>query len=258
MWDTNLPIIPLYRGPKASSTSATLLLLVIFICCVQACGQQVAAAESASITGTVKYTGEVPQLKFVDNGGVRRELLEVDRRSSGLRYAVVYLLGEFPEKGDSSADASDEEPVLIDQIDETFEPHVIAIRDGRDVRFRNSDGGNHNVRSATLEERNEFNVTTAAGGEYTHTLHMSRKYSPVRIGCDIHPWMSAWIYVFDHPYFAVTDELGNFEISGVPPGDYTLIIRQPDAGFSEKRETTVKAGEELNVEIEFSTDDVRD
>ena len=211
--------------------------------------------EASTITGTVTCTGEVPKLKTVDNAGVRRDLLEVDLKTHGLRYAVVYLVGEFPESGDDPEEA---DPVLIDQVDETFVPHVIAIRDGRKVRFHNSDGGNHNVRSATLEERNEFNVTTAAGGEYTHTLHMSRKYSPVRIGCDIHPWMSAWIYVFDHPYFAVTDELGNFEISGVPPGDYTLIIRQPDAGFSEKRETTVKAGEELNVEIEFSTDDVRD
>ena len=248
-----------YNASRPRNLYAALAALPVAIACAMASTSRCSAEQTnGSITGTVTYTGEVPKLKIVDNGGVRRDLLEVDRKTNGLRYAVVYLVGEFPADGESQGGESDEEPVLIDQIDETFEPHVIAIRDGRDVRFRNSDGGNHNVRSATLEERNEFNVTTAAGGEYTHTLHMSRKHRPVRVGCDIHPWMSAWIYVFDHPYFAVTDERGEFEIENVPPGEYTLIIRQPDAGFSEGREITVAGDEGVTIEVEFSADDVKD
>jgi plastocyanin len=204
----------------------------------------------------VTYTSEVPLQPIPDNAGRQHPLLTVHRKSSGLQDAVVYLVGTFPAPS-QEGDAKPPEPVLIDQQDETFTPHVVALRDGQAIRFKNSDGGNHNVRSATLDPRNEFNVFTGAGTNYQHTLHADPKQRPIRIGCDLHRWMSAWIYVFDHPYFAVTDEQGKFEIRDVPPGTYKLVVRQPDGGLSYEQDVTVTADEPADISLRFTADDLK-
>jgi plastocyanin len=212
---------------------------------------------SASIVGTVTFEGDVPKAAVADNSGVPRPLLAVDPKSRGLQYAVVYLTGDFPRPiGDEPPDPA-AKPTLIDQEHETFVPRLVAIQDGRRVRFKNSDGGNHNVRTATLDPRNEFNVFTGAGTSYEHAFHADPKQRPVRIGCDLHPWMRAWVYVFDHPYFAVTDEKGRFEIKDVPPGTYRLVVRQPDGGLSREQELVLRAGESRAVNVGFKRDDVR-
>jgi plastocyanin len=204
----------------------------------------------------VTYDGDVPESAIPDNAGRQLPLLTVHRKSHGLRGAIVYLIGTFPAPSQDS-ESKPLEPVLIDQQDETFTPHVVALRDGQAIKFKNSDGGNHNVRSATLDPRNEFNVFTGAGTNYQHVLHADPKQRPIRIGCDLHRWMSAWIYVFDHPYFAVTDEQGKFEIKDVPPGTYKLVVRQPDGGLLYEQESTVVAGQPAAVSVRFSAEDLK-
>jgi plastocyanin len=171
----------------------------------------------------------------------------------------VHLSGEnLPEAPPPEEDA-DADPVVVDQEDETFVPHMIAVRDGETIAFTNHDNANHNVRTATFDRRNEFNVYTGPDGEYRHTFYAGERLRPIRIGCDIHSWMRAWIYVFDHPWFAVTDEMGEFEIRDVPPGDYTLIIRQPDVGLTREVTVTVTVtgGEPLTIDAEFTAEDLK-
>jgi plastocyanin len=232
---------------------ATLSLLALL--------RQVRAADKSAevrgrIAGTVTYDGEVPLQPIADNAGRQPPLLAVHRKSRGLQDAVVYLVGKFPPSPPPD-EAKPAEPVLIDQQDETFTPHVVALRDGQAIRFKNSDGGNHNVRSATLDPRNEFNVFTGAGTNYQHVLHADPKQRPIRIGCDLHRWMSAWIYVFDHPYFAVTDEFGKFEIRDVPPGTYKLVVRQPDGGLMYEQDEAVAADEPADISVRFTADDLK-
>ncbi|MBI4657782.1 MAG: hypothetical protein HY735_02840, partial [Verrucomicrobia bacterium] len=74
---------------------------------------------------------------------------------------------------------------------------------------------------------------------------------PVRLGCDIHPWMRGWIYVFDHACFALTDEGGRFRIDSVPPGSYKLILRQPDIGYTSERDVAVSVGRIARIEVEI-------
>ena len=140
-------------------------------------------------------------------------------------------------------------PVSIDQKDHTFVPHLVAIRSGQSVAFSNSDTANHNVRSSTLLEKNQFNVITPAGREYKHQFFSDSKVRPVLLTCDIHPWMNAWIYVFDHPYYAVSDVDGRFEIPAIEPGKHRLIIRQPDGCFHKELVVEVHAGQSSKVEI---------
>ena len=81
--------------------------------------------------------------------------------------------------------------------------------------------------------------------------------SPVAIGCPIHAAMAAWVYVFDHPYHAVTGERGEFRLPPVPPGRYTLHVRHPDGGLRRQQEVVVREGEPSRLRIEFHGDDIK-
>lgn len=214
--------------------------------------------ETSQITGTTSYAGEIPRQRLPDNAGTRRELLNVHDRSDGLQYALIYLAGDsLPEAPPPAEDDADADPIIVDQIDETFVPHLIAVRDGQSITFTNNDNANHNVRTATFDRRNEFNVYTGPEAEFRHVFHAGERLRPIRIGCDIHGWMRAWIYVFDHPWFAVTGEDGAFEIDDVPPGEYTLTILQPDVGLKQEQTVTVRTGESLVIDVEFTLEDLK-
>ncbi|MBI4324214.1 MAG: carboxypeptidase regulatory-like domain-containing protein [Chloroflexi bacterium] len=145
-------------------------------------------------------------------------------------------------------------PVTVDQRDHAFTPRLVAVRAGQPVNFTNSDPANHNVRTSSLIARNVFNVFTGMDGKYQHRFVADPEQRPVRLGCDIHPWMRGWIYVFDHPHFAVTDEQGRFRIGSVPPGQYKLLLRQPDLRHAVERAVTVSAGETAKVEVQVQAE----
>ena len=217
---------------------------------------------AGAIEGVVTYSGEVPKSKIRDNAGEQRNLISVDRRSRGLRYAVVYLQREESNRPDSEDSEGGKkevkaDPIVIDQIEHTFEPHLIAIRDGQRVKFTNSDVANHNVRAIAFEPKNQFNIFTGAGGDYVHQFVLEKKVRPILLSCDIHPWMRGWIYVFSHPYFAVTDEHGQFRIRSVPAGKYQLKIWQPDVGYRETLSVDVKAGETTMVATGIAAEDLK-
>lgn len=234
------------------TTLSALLLAVVLTTRLAA-----ADTEYGRITGTITWSGEVPRQRLPDNTAVRRKLLTVNRKTGGLQDVLVYLSGEdLPEPPPRHEDP-DADPLVFDQENETFVPHLMALRDGQMVTFTNHDNANHNIRTATFDRRNEFNVFTGPNAEYKHTFHAGQRLRPIRVGCDIHGWMRAWIYVFDHPWFAVTNEDGEFEITDVPPGTYTLIFRQPDVGITREQTVTVTAGEVLTIDTEFTPADLR-
>ena len=93
-------------------------------------------------------------------------------------------------------------------------------------------------------------IVTGVGGKYEHRFLADPDMRPVRLGCDIPPWMRGWIYVFEHPHFSVTDEQGRFRFGAVPPGRYKLILHQPDIRYTSEREVAVAAGQTAKFEIE--------
>jgi hypothetical protein len=145
----------------------------------------------------------------------------------------------------------------MDQRGHEFVPRVLAVRSGQPVKFTNSDPANHNVRTSSRRFTNEFNVFTGIEGSYTHRFVADAQNRPVRVGCDIHPWMRGWIYVFDQPHFTVSDAQGRFRIPSLPPGEYLLALRQPDISYAGERKVRVKAGETTRVEIELNAKDAR-
>ncbi len=141
----------------------------------------------------------------------------------------------------------------VDQRDYRFIPETVAIREGDQVRFTNSDPALHNVRSVTADEA--LNVSLPQDGEFRYTFRRagnSRK--PIRIGCAFHSQMQAWIYVFDHPFFAVTGADGKFAFDGVPAGEYDLEVIHSAGGLSLTRTVTVDAENPLVLELRLSPD----
>jgi plastocyanin len=203
------------------------------------------AADTGTVTGVVRFTGPVPpprEIVTTDNRTLRHHDLVVDPGTRGLRDVVAVL-----EDAPAQPKVADAEPVVIDQRDMLFVPRVVVVRHGQAVRFDNSDQFNHSVLTATPVAEDQLNVFVTPGRPLDHTFAL-RKH-PVRIGCSLHPWMRAWVYVVAHPWFAITDERGRFRIRDIPPGRYTLWLRHPDTGRQDRRPVEVRAGGKLEVTV---------
>ena len=132
-----------------------------------------------------------------------------------LRRGVVYLesapQGAFEEREMRRA--------VMDQRNETFVPHVLAIMAGTIVEFPNSDKTFHNVFSLSKVKR--FDLGRYAAGK-SKSVRFDRP-GVVRVFCDIHSHMNAFILVFSHPFFDLTEPDGRFRLESVPPGTYTVV-----------------------------------
>jgi len=125
----------------------------------------------------------------------------------------------FIEEVGSNDYSAPEEHGVIGQFDRTFVPHVIAVQKGTIINFPNSDIVKHNVFSPQ-DGCNQFNLGTYEIGVVKQVTFDKSCYVPIQ--CNVHAEMSAFVAVFDNPYFTVTLKDGNFEIDNIPPGNYTL------------------------------------
>jgi len=131
-----------------------------------------------------------------------------------------------------------------------FEPHVMAVPAGARVYFPNdSDKVMHNLHSYTMpsDSNRPFNKGVPYGGTFSVTL---KKTGLVKMTCDVHKWMQAWIVVKDNPYFTVTDENGNFRIEGIPPGRYKIQAWHEALG-RRLNDAAIKANEDTGINFEF-------
>ncbi len=131
---------------------------------------------------------------------------------------VVYLEGIAPDPAPAVPDT-----VSMRQIDEQFVPHVLAIRAGSVVRFPNLDPFFHNVFSYSRPKRFDL-------GKYPSGQSRSVRFATpgvIQVFCEIHEFMSAYIFVLPHSYFAVPAPDGHYVIENVPPGRYRLTVWRP-------------------------------
>jgi hypothetical protein len=204
----------------------------------------------AEITGKVKLKGEpkpeVPITLDATCGPLhptpittRHYVVGADK---GLANVFVYV-----KQGAAPAPATGAEPML-DQVGCQFEPYVMGLVTGQKFIVRNSDPVLHNIH-ATPKINKEFNVAQPTKGQ-TMEKSFDKSEVLVRMKCDVHPWMFAYIGVVDHPYFAVTDKDGSFKISNLPAGKYTLEAVHLKAGKKEQ-ELTVTADDKKTVDFEL-------
>ncbi len=159
------------------------------------------------------------------------------------RRSVVYL-DPAPR---AAFDARDEPRARLDQRNETFVPHVLAIVAGTTVDFPNNDRTYHNVFS--LSKTRAFDLGRYAAG--SSKAIRFEKPGIVRVFCDIHSHMSAYILVFAHRYFAVTDDEGRYRIDNVPPGSYTVVAWN-EAVDSDSRRVAVPDGGDVDLNFALS------
>lgn len=202
-------------------------------------------AESGKVSGVVRYVAD-PQRPWRYS-----RYYIADAKTGALAEAVVCLshrsLKNFRPR-------EKPETVTIDQIDYQFQPETVVIRVGDSVRFTNSDPGLHNV--SALGGSELLNVSLLRDAEYVHTFRRAgNAQHPVRIGCSLHSQMQAWVFVFDHPFYALTGKDGRFHWDDVPPGEYTLEVVHPAGRLSRSQRLTVSAGQEKTLEIRLSPDD---
>jgi plastocyanin len=227
---------------RARCTAVGLALLLS-----AAAGAQDKKEKTGTIAGVVRFTGEVPpakQLPTGDGGTIDHYDLIVDTKTKGLRW-VIAALEDAPEQPKLKGG----DPVVIDQKNLTFVPRVVAVQHGRTVRFDNSDNVNHSVSIFSAVKENNLNVFATAKDPVTKEFTAEK--APLRVGCVLHPAMTAWVYVAPHPWVAVTDEKGAFAIKDVPAGKYTLVLRHPDTGLIERKAIEVRAGEKAEVGVDW-------
>ncbi len=177
----------------------------------------------------------------------------MNNENAGLRWAVVYLTARknSPRPLPDTA-PDDSEGATVDQYDFAFEPHVVAVRSGAEIAFTNSDAANHNVRADSDETSNTFNIVTPVDGAYTKRFRGTPLGKPLRLVCDIHAWMRGWVYVFDHPFYAITDEDGAFAIGGIPPGEYDVHVQQPDGELNATGRIDIRPNAPSKISAPFS------
>lgn len=210
--------------------------------------EESAVAAGGTISGKVLYNGPIPTKKIIPTknsdvcGGIRDQALIKVGPGKGVEGAVAYLknVGKgkaWPEPGRTPT---------LDQSKCKFSPHVQVIRGGK-LDIINSDPVLHNTHGF-YGKRTAFNLALPNKGERIE-VELSRS-GTVRVECDAHGWMLAWVYVAANPYYALTAEDGAFNITDVPPGSYTLVTWQEHTGPVETA-VTVEAGKATEVSVEL-------
>ncbi len=186
-------------------------------------------AVAGTIKGTVVLKGTTPELKKVavtiDQYVCGKEKNPEDLVLSpqgGIRSAVVWL-DKPPAAPNTEALPS---TIAMDQKDCMFAPRVVMVPAGGKIDFLNSDRLLHNLH-ATPTANPPFNRTQPKGR--TITISFSHP-EVIRVTCDLHSWMRGWVVVAEHPFYAMTDGAGDFELRGLPPGRYTLKAWQERLG----------------------------
>ena len=113
-------------------------------------------------------------------------------------------------------------PAVLDQVKCLYTPHVVAVMVGQTLEVRNSDDTLHNVMAAPRVNP-AFNFGQPSAGSKNELVFKGAEMK-MNVKCFMHPWMSGYIHVLEHPFFAVTGEDGTFTIKGLPPGEYEVTV----------------------------------
>jgi plastocyanin len=201
----------------------------------------------AQVSGTVKLDGPAPEARPVDMAAnpdcmkahpnpVMDDTVVVDDKGN-LQNVIVSIL---PADGQDLGGQASKDPVILNQKGCMYDPHVVALMAGQTLLIKNSDDFLHNVHS--LSDNDPFNQAQMKDPDGIAITDLKTPEF-FMVKCDIHPWMKAWIGVFDHPFFAITKPDGtySFETKGLKDGSYTLQAWHEKFGTTTQK-ITVKDG----------------
>jgi plastocyanin len=197
-------------------------------------------ASAADVLGVVTYDGAPPPeipITPLNNDPTCGPL------HHGMPTTHFYKVGAHGELGDvvvalegvkAGSTGRTAKPLVIDQKGCEYHPYISACQTGQEIIIRNSDPVLHNVHVTPTNPANPAFDQAQMPRAADLSLKFRAPEAFVRFKCDVHPWMFAYVSVFDHPYFAVTGPDGHYRIRNVPPGHYTVVAMHRKAGTLKK------------------------
>ncbi len=214
------------------------------------------AGDNGVVKGKVIFKGDPPKRSLINTAKdpnckkakkkIGTEDIIVNKKTdpTTLRNVMVYVKDGL---GGRKFDAPSE-PFVLDQVGCQYKPHVITLMVGQKLRIRNGDETNHNIHFLPKINQ-EMNFSQPKKGmEKDVDLEVEDVF---KIKCDVHPWMGAFIKVFDHPFFAVTGKDGTFELKGLPAGMYEIEAWHEKYG-KETMTVEVSTGETKEADFTFA------
>ena len=222
-----------------------------------------ATAAVGDFVGVITYDGPAPELPLLVNQGdatakdaavcaahdvLDESLLVNTQAGNGLANVFVYL-NKAPKATQSPLPT---EPVVMDQKGCIYLPHAVLVRVGQTVLVKSDDAVSHNVH--TFPQRNSPSNSIVRPNDRggLELVYERPERSPLEVRCDVHTWMRAYQLVLDHPFMAVTNAEGKFEIRGLPAGKHKFRIWHERGNFLERGyEIEIKAGETTEISPSF-------
>ena len=218
------------------------------------------SGQEGSISGTVSFAGAPPAPK-----GISMDADPVCASSSpdaqaedivinGDKVANVLVYVKEGKIGDKNFGGFSFDPpaqaAVLDQKGCKYVPHVLGVQVNQQFNVLNSDPTAHNV-NADAKQNEKFNQGQSPGAAPI-TKQFKRPETVIPVKCNQHPWMRAWVGVLQHPFFAVTDASGKFEIKGVPAGTYTVVAWHEKYQQGIPMSVTVGAGAAATADYSFT------
>ncbi len=209
--------------------------------------------DGGTIKGRVVFGGDAPERKKLEvtkdheacgKDAKLSDELTVNAENKGIQWAVVYV--KKIKKGKAWPEGSMKQ--TYDQKACVFTEHVKVIPVGCTLEMSNSDAVLHNVKAASM--KTNFNESIPANDKIEQTFNFDEQ---VKLECSVHPWMSSYLFVSEHPYAVVTDADGNFELTDLPKGKYNIIAWQETLGKHDKKgeKVEIKGGDTQELELKF-------
>ena len=203
-------------------------------------------ADAGTVTGKINFTGTPPVAQKIDMNadpicaGMHSEPVFTEEvvvnPNQTLKNVFVYV----KEGLEGKTFEPPQEPVVFDQQGCHYTPHVFGLQVNQPLEIRNSDATLHNVHGKPVVSK-EFNLGMPIQG-----MKLTRKFDKpevmMKFKCDVHPWMHAFTGVLPHPFFAVTNDQGSYEIKNLPAGSYTVEAWQEKYGPQTQKITVDEAG----------------
>lgn len=209
-------------------------------------------ASGGSIIGEVRFINEPPKLPLV------RVSKDQDYCGESLPNET-YLIGSagalknvvvFIETGPSKAPSDPQKENILNNTGCRYSPRILAMQKGEKLKVKNDDPKLH-IPHSYLEDRTVFTISLPFKGTTIDATSRIRQAGVLKVVCDTHAWMLAYIHVFDHAYFAVSDEHGLFTIPDIPAGTYVLKAWHEDGGIR-SQEITIPESGDVRAVFEFT------
>jgi plastocyanin len=209
------------------------------------------ASATGTISGNIMFEGEVPAAARIQmaadpfcqshsEGATSQEVLVTE--DSKLQNVILYVRSGHED----ATYPVPSEPVVIDQENCVYSPHVFTMMASQELSITNSDTTLHNIH-AWAEVNTPFNIGQPVQGMETKKT-FDQPEMPLPIRCDVHRWMNSFVGVFDHPFHTTSGDTGNYELK-LPPGTYEIVAWHEKYG---EQVSTVEVADNATAELNFS------